>query len=112
MQIVATHSELSLPPHHGGSAGALYVVEGELVEHRPNPTGVGRPLRRALRALDHRPMAASHVHEVANVSDARAASIHVYSPPLATMQHYETIDDSQVRAVRREIVELDTFAPG
>jgi Cysteine dioxygenase type I len=28
---------------HGGSAGALYVVAGELVEHRPNPTGVSVP---------------------------------------------------------------------
>ena len=95
---------------HGGSAGALYVVEGELVEQRPNPAGVGRPLRRTLRALDHRPMSATHVHEVANVSDAGAASIHVYSPPLETMQHYEMTDDSQIRTVRREVVGVDTFA--
>jgi predicted metal-dependent enzyme (double-stranded beta helix superfamily) len=97
---------------HGGSAGALYVIEGELVEHRPNPAGVGRPLRRALRVLDHRPMAASHVHLVANESDAGAASIHVYSPPLETMHHYEMTDDSQIRAVTREVVEVDMFATG
>ena len=97
---------------HGGSAGAIYVVEGELVEHRPNPAGVGRPLRRALRALDHRPMAASHVHAVANESSGAAASVHVYSPPLETMHHYELTDDAGLRTVRREIVEAGTVATG
>jgi hypothetical protein len=97
---------------HGGSAGALYVVAGDLVEHRPNPAGVGRPLRRVLRQLDHRPMSASHVHEVANESGIAAASVHVYSPPLETMQHYEVTDGAQLRAMRREVVELDTFASG
>jgi predicted metal-dependent enzyme (double-stranded beta helix superfamily) len=74
---------------HGGSAGALYVVEGELVEHQRNPSGVGRPIRRLLRQSEHRSMSASHVHEVANESKATAVSVHVYSPPLETMRHYE-----------------------
>jgi predicted metal-dependent enzyme (double-stranded beta helix superfamily) len=95
---------------HGGSAGALYVVAGELVEHRPNPTGVGPPIRRTLRAQDHRPMSPSHVHEIANESIVAAASVHVYSPPLETMQHYELTDESQLRMMRREVIELDTFA--
>ena len=34
---------------HGDSAGAICVVGGELVENRPNPAGIGRPLRRVLR---------------------------------------------------------------
>jgi hypothetical protein len=41
---------------HGGSAGALYVVEGDLIEHHPHPAGFARPLRRELRERDHRPM--------------------------------------------------------
>jgi predicted metal-dependent enzyme (double-stranded beta helix superfamily) len=95
---------------HGGSAGGLYVVEGELTEHRPNPTGVGRPIRRAIRARDHRPMPASHVHEIANESGTGAASIHVYSPPLTTMQHYEPTAGAHPQVTRREIIEVDTFA--
>jgi predicted metal-dependent enzyme (double-stranded beta helix superfamily) len=89
---------------HGGSAGALYVARGRLLERRPNPAGVGRPLRRELHTYDHRPMAPSHLHEVANESNEIAASIHVYSPPLATMQHYELTDESAPRAMHRESI--------
>ena len=95
---------------HGGSVGVLYVAKGELVEHRPNPAGVGRPLRRELREREHRPMSASHVHEVANESTAAAATIHVYSPPLEVMQQYELTVGSELRVMRREVVEVDTFA--
>lgn len=95
---------------HGGSAGVLYVANGELVEHRPNPAGVGRPLRRDLRQSEHRPMSASHVHEVANESIGTAATIHVYSPPLEVMHHYELTVASELRMMRREVVEVDTFA--
>lgn len=94
---------------HGGSTGAIYVVDGDLVERRPNPAGIGRPLRRALRALDHRPMSSVHVHSVANESNVAAASVHVYSPPLQTMQHYELTTDAELRAMRRESIEAGTF---
>ena len=95
---------------HGGSAGVLYVANGELAEHRPNPAGVGRPLRRDLRVREHRPMSASHVHEVANESIGTAATIHAYSPPLEVMHHYELTVASELRMMRREVVEVDTFA--
>ena len=95
---------------HGGSAGALYVVAGDLVEYHPHPAGFARPLRRELRERDCRPMPASHVHEVANESDVTAASIHVYSPPLEAMHHYELTDASGLRVMRREVVEMETFA--
>jgi uncharacterized RmlC-like cupin family protein len=94
---------------HGDSAGALYVVSGELVEHRPNPAGRGRPLRRVLRALDDRPMPPTHVHEIANWSDTVASSVHVYSPPLATMNHFDVTPDSELRMIRREVI--DTPGP-
>jgi hypothetical protein len=55
-------------------------------------------------------MPASHVHEVANESDVTAASIHVYSPPLEAMHHYELTDESELRVMRREVVEMETFA--
>ena len=47
-------------------------------------------------------MAPSHVHEVANESNDIAASIHVYSPPLETMQHYELTNESAPRVMHRE----------
>lgn len=95
---------------HGDSAGALYVVTGELVEHRPNPAGRGRPLRRVLRELDDRPMPPSHIHEVANESGTVAASIHVYSPPLEAMCHFDFTHDSELRMIRREVIETRSSA--
>jgi len=89
---------------HGGSAGALYVARGRLLEQRPNPAGVGRNLRRVLHAFDHRPMAPSHVHEVVNESNTIAESIHVYSPPLETMAHYELTNESVPRITHRETI--------
>jgi hypothetical protein len=97
---------------HGDSAGALSVVTGELVEHRPNPAGSGRPLRRILRELDDRPMPPSHIHEVANESGTVAASIHVYSPPLEAMHHFDFVHDSELRMIRRELIESLPFASG
>jgi hypothetical protein len=95
---------------HGGSAGALYVVRGDLVERRPNPAGAGRHTRRQLRTSDHRAMPATHVHEVVNESDTPAATIHAYSPPLVTMRHYDDGDDgSGPPMMRREVVDVDTF---
>jgi hypothetical protein len=90
---------------HGDSAGALYVVGGELVEHRPNPAGRGRSLRRVLRQLDDRPMAPTHIHEIANESDTVATSVHVYSPPLTAMHHFDFTPDSELRMIRREVVD-------
>ncbi|MDQ1509506.1 MAG: hypothetical protein QOG50_1350 [Actinomycetota bacterium] len=95
---------------HGESAGALYVVGGELVEHRPNPAGRGRSLRRVLRQLDDRPMAPSHIHEIANESDTVATSVHVYSPPLAAMHHFDFTPDSELRMIRREVIDTSGSA--
>jgi predicted metal-dependent enzyme (double-stranded beta helix superfamily) len=95
---------------HGDSAGAICVVAGELVENRPNPAGVGKPLRRVLRELDDRPMAPSHVHEVANESDTVAASVHVYSPPLATMRHFDLANGSELRMIGRELIDTPESA--
>jgi predicted metal-dependent enzyme (double-stranded beta helix superfamily) len=96
---------------HGGSAGAFVVVEGRLVEYMPNPAGAGRRLRRDLRDLDSRPMAPSHVHTVANESSTPATSVHVYSPPLVAMQHYDESSATGAPQPRfREIVDHGTFA--
>jgi hypothetical protein len=95
---------------HGDSAGAFVVVDGRLVEYMPNPAGSGRRLRRDLRPLDGRPMAPSHIHTVVNEAATPAASVHVYSPPLVAMQHY---DESPVTGTPqpgfREIVDHGTL---
>jgi hypothetical protein len=58
-----------------------------------------------LRELDDRPMAPSHIHEVVNESDTVAASVHVYSPPLATMQHFDLTPASELQMIRRELID-------
>jgi mannose-6-phosphate isomerase-like protein (cupin superfamily) len=73
---------------HGGSAGALYVVEGELLETS------GRRDRAHLH--EQRLIAGTacafgpgHVHRVVNPTAEVATSLHVYSPPLVSMDFYE-----------------------
>jgi predicted metal-dependent enzyme (double-stranded beta helix superfamily) len=91
------HSRASLHDH-GDSAGVLGVVAGELVEYQPNPEARGHMSRRVLRRSARRLMSPSHVHEVVNESPVVAASVHVYSPPLDVMHHYE-IADANLRIV-------------
>jgi hypothetical protein len=76
---------------HGGSSGAFTVLSGDLNE------AIYQPGRAALRDLK-RPSGASvglnsrYVHDVRNLSDAPAVSVHAYSPPLTTMTLYD-VDD-------------------
>ncbi|MGP7996554.1 MAG: cysteine dioxygenase [Streptosporangiaceae bacterium] len=75
---------------HCGSAGAFRVVHGELREY--TMTGgwrAGRPASTDFPAGRIRSFGPSHVHEVINVSEGPAVSIHAYSPPLAGMRRYE-----------------------
>jgi hypothetical protein len=76
---------------HGGSAGALYVVDGELLElSTRRDRDDGRPLQeQLLTAGTARAFGPGHVHRVVNPSAAVATSIHVYSPPLVSMDFYE-----------------------
>ena len=81
---------------HGESAGAIVVAEGRLHESTLGPRGTER------RTLDRgivRRIPRKTVHSVANL-DARAAiSLHVYSPPLDRMTHFESGDLRPVRTV-------------
>ncbi len=94
---------------HGGSAGALYVAAGALVEYRPGRQPAEKPRRRRLDPFTYRAMRADHMHRVTNESDAVAASLHVYSPPLTTMQHYDVAAGGVPRATHREGVDLGTL---
>ena len=74
---------------HGESAGAFVVATGILEEHRPEePIFVvvpGQP----------RAFGPDYAHDVRNLSNAPAVSIHAYSPPLNEMNEYE-LDGNQL----------------
>jgi len=72
---------------HGGSSGALYVVEGELLETSTRREGVFLQ-EQHLVAGTARAFGPGHVHRVVNASATPATSVHVYSPPLVTMDFY------------------------
>jgi len=75
---------------HGGSRGAVAVVQGMLSETLPN---IGGGHRRALyRRGDCFSFGASHIHDVQHAAGDPAASLHSYSPPLGEMGFYE-LDD-------------------
>jgi hypothetical protein len=71
---------------HGGSSGALWVVDGALEEH-----SVGRGgglIHRTLEVGGGSAFGPSHIHDVVNTGDVPATSVHVYSPPMASMTFY------------------------
>jgi predicted metal-dependent enzyme (double-stranded beta helix superfamily) len=77
----------SVGPHdHGGSSGAFSVVRGVLVEV---VAGLAGPTVSIHRAGSARAFGPDIVHDVANVSEDPAVSVHVYSPPLTGMGRYE-----------------------
>ena len=78
---------------HGESAGAFVLAAGVLEEHRVGE----RP--RAVYPGEPRAFGSDYAHDVRNVSNAPAISIHAYSPPLDEMNEYE-LDGS--RLVPRE----------
>ena len=94
------------PHDHGGSAGALAVAAGELVEQI---AGGGRSDRRHLRRGDAIALPADVVHDVGTLATGPATSIHVYSPPLSTMTFYDdgTGLPAEVLDVVDEVPSLD-----
>ena len=89
---------------HGDSRGALHVISGSLVETTPSRMG-GRVAfaRRELHAGVTLTFGVGHVHDVRNEAPAHALSLHVYSPPLTAMTHYDQIED-RLRAREVELV--------
>ena len=84
---------------HDGSAGAVFVCSGSLIEDRYELRG--RTIRRAsvVRAAGGGfDFPGSHVHSVRHPGGAEpAVSIHVYSPPIARMGYYDVGDDGLLR---------------
>jgi len=65
---------------HGGSLAALHVIGGQLRERYIDASGESHV--RWLAAGDTIQMDGDHAHEVINLDDVEALSVHVYSPPL------------------------------
>jgi hypothetical protein len=71
---------------HGGSVGALWVIEGTLEEHyvRPERTIGCRSIVAGCGAA----FGPHYVHDVVNAQAAPATSVHAYSPPMESMTFY------------------------
>jgi quercetin dioxygenase-like cupin family protein len=74
---------------HGGSSGSFTVLSGALTEA---VVGGGRLHDNARAGGDSVGFGAHYVHDVRNLSDAPAVSVHAYSPPLTTMTYYDLND--------------------
>jgi predicted metal-dependent enzyme (double-stranded beta helix superfamily) len=94
---------------HGGSAGALTVISGRLSEliHRPGGAGRDRLSEVVRTAGDSVGFGPHYVHDVRNLSDVPAASVHAYSPPLTRMSLYELGDNGRLHRLRS----IDTDSP-
>jgi Cysteine dioxygenase type I len=90
--VIAWPSGGSVELHdHGGSAGAVVVAQGELVETsvvlqpsggvalRTNTIGVGGSIS----------FGGHHVHDIVNGGAVPAISVHVYAPRLTSMTYYQ-----------------------
>jgi predicted metal-dependent enzyme (double-stranded beta helix superfamily) len=87
---------------HDGSAGAVCVVEGELAEDLlvgfSSEAGIFlAPARR--RAGETFTFDGGRIHNVRHAGDGPAVSVHVYSPPIRRMGHYEQGLDGIVKRV-------------
>ena len=76
---------------HGGSAGSFTVISGELAEAVYIRSGRDAGL---LREREHKAGRSvgfnrQYVHDVRNLSDAPAISVHAYSSPLTSMTFYD-----------------------
>jgi quercetin dioxygenase-like cupin family protein len=89
---------------HGDSAGAFAVVDGALDETSISEVG---PLERRLRRGDVASFGAGQVHGVANGSARAATSVHVYSPPISSMNYYVRLADGSFISFRRDDGEWD-----
>lgn len=84
---------------HGGSLAALHVVSGRLRERFTTSSNATRA--RWLETGDTLELPADHVHEVINLDDSEAISIHVYSPRLCDNEFRTDAEISLARTSSR-----------
>ncbi len=99
---------------HGSSRGALFVLDGGLVELTPRQRAHGgfELSERRLKAGQAREFEPHDIHDVYNGStDASAVSVHVYSPPLQSMTYFD-VHHGDLVPRRTEQMFASTAAPG
>lgn len=79
---------------HGASRAAIAVAEGTVAEERLTLGGPPRSQVLGPGAVAEVP--AGHIHRIRQVGDARAVSIHAYSPPLEQMGTYAPDEDGLI----------------
>jgi hypothetical protein len=121
---------------HGGSSGAFTVLSGTLSEavyrraHPLRPDAGGTRGESLLppgevstpSLVEHQRLAATgvgfgarYVHDVRNLSDLPAVSVHAYSPPLTSMNFYDLGERGELlrlATVATDEPEPDVVAPG
>lgn len=90
--------QATAPHDHGGASGSFAVLLGELrEEYRYAPHRAQRARRVAGDAVGFN---GGRAHQVTNVGDRRAASVHAYSPPLLPVHYYENLTDVPATGIR------------
>jgi hypothetical protein len=88
---------------HGGSCGGVFVIEGEVTGEYLQVSGEGRVTR--FGPGDSFSFESDRIHRVDHLEGA--VTVHVYSPPLTTIGHYELVDGE----LRREAGAPDEVSP-
>ena len=88
---------------HGGSSGGVHVIAGEVTGEYLQIEG-GRRMTR-FRAGDSFSFTGDRIHRVDHLEGA--VTVHVYSPPLSSIGHYELVDGE----LRREAGSPDEVSP-
>lgn len=93
---------------HGGSSGSFTVISGELSEAVHG--------RRGLTEVRHGPgdsvgFGPHYVHDVRNLSDRPAVSVHAYSRPLSRMNYYDLAAGELVLLATVETDDPETALP-
>lgn len=79
---------------HGGSAGAVVVAAGELVETSiiSAPSGAVGQRTTTIGAQGSISFDGRHVHDIVNLGAVPALSVHVYAPRLTSMTYYRVVE--------------------
>ncbi len=88
---------------HGGSAGAIVIVSGTLVETSVRPhDGDLDVTSRSIDTSGHVVFGPGHVHDLVNNGPTPALSVHVYSPALHAMTYFDWSGGNRLVAVRTD----------
>jgi hypothetical protein len=94
---------------HGGSVGALWVLNGELREQYVAPNG--SLARRHFVSGGGAAFGPLYVHDVVNDNAAPATSVHAYSPPMPSMTFYRMDQADRLAADRTQYRDDPTWCP-